>query len=913
MINTIAKRLKLNVTNIKSSLISNQKKIKKINSEKNKFVLIKKNQEEIKKKESKIESSSGKISPIQTIGKKLLSGPLSLIDKFKEFFGLILLGIVVNNLPTIIKNLQNILGKIKDFFDKNPQIGNAIKFGFKVIGNGLLGLVKFIKFIKPYVGGSFKFALDTIKSTKNDIGNLIETFDDLDYSITGLIRSFTNQQNQQNRQNQRRQTSTNRQYQGPGGAPSGSGQGQFNRRPAAQRAAQRAQAAAAPSYDPNTGTTKLGNPQKGYVPKILAPLEGVMGAMEPGKPNTWARLGNNPALNPSIQRYNTVSNARKLASGGTVGNTPSSEGTGRGGPSDVAKTSPYLLKSSPPRNPFARPGGTAIGRRTIRAVNYFENFKNNVSESEETSKKNEENNNSFFKILKKLNEIKNLRLKVKDDEAMRSTDLPPGPRGEGPGGGISTGAAEVFEGNGADRVWNFFKGKGLSDIAVSGIMGNAQQESGFSPTAKNGDPNNPNFVGIFQWDNKRSGDRWGQLVKWAQKKGLNPESLDTQLKWTWEELSGPEALSLREIKKAQSPEEAAQIWYEKYERASHGLPQRQSYAKGFYTKYKGKLPKAITDLSQSRLPSLPPTNTYPGQFYGAPRDDNNDGVADRRHAGVDYDISGNDKFYSRIGGEVIRAGFRYGADGYGVDIYNPRINMTERIAEGRQVLVRVGDTVVPGDAVVQGESNTGVIHYELRRGKAGPGGDYAGTVNPVKFLEDLGAKQNTQPVKTQNLTPLAEIKNITDTIKQPEIEVGVKDKNGNIIYYKIEKDGNKLKFSKKIDPFGLFEESIDIEKGNTEFLKDILNELRFKTKKPVEPGTAAASLITPTSKSKEIASIGSGLNQQNGVVILNRTQPIIVKDVQTIAMTRTVQTDSGNNNSSIASRIFAGARDSIGV
>lgn len=869
MIDTIAKRLKLNVTNIRSSLISNQKKIKKINSEKNKFVLIKKNQDEIKKKESKIESSSGKISPIQTIGKKLLSGPLSLIDKFKEFFGLILLGIVVNNLPTIIKNLQDVLGKIKDFFDKRPWIGDVIKFGFKIIGKGIMGLAKVIKEVKPYIGGSFKFALDSIRSTKNQIGSLIQTFDELDLSFGGLLKDLD-----------------------------------VDKIPDASKEPEKYSAFTA-------GGGKKALEEKGQsVDEVVEQGRKNISKYDT-KPTQSTQTKPTVQLQPPGSMYPVNPPTQKLAQGGTVGNIPPSEGTGRGGPSDVAKTSPYLLKSSPPRTPFARPGGTAIGRKTIKAVNYFENFKNNVSESEETSKKNEENNNSFFKILKKLNEIKNLKLKVKDDEAMRSTDLPPGPGGTGPGGGISTGAAEVFEGNGADRVWNFFKGKGLSDIAVSGIMGNAQQESGFNPTAKNGDPNNPNFVGIFQWDNKRSGDRWGQLVKWAQKKGLNPESLDTQLKWTWEELSGPEALSLREIKKAQSPEEAAKIWYEKYERASHGLPERQSYAKGFYTKYKGKLPKAITDLSQSRLPSLPPTNTYPGQFYGAPRDDNNDGVADRRHAGVDYDISGNDKFYSRIGGEVIRAGFRYGADGYGVDIYNPRINMTERIAEGRQVLVRVGDTVVPGDAVVQGESNTGVIHYELRKGKAGPGGDYAGTVNPVKFLEDLGAKQNTQPVKPQNLTPLAEIKNITDTIKQPEIEVGVKDKNGNIIYYKIEKDGNKLKFSKRIGPFGLFEESIDIEKGNTEFLKDILNELKFKFKKPVEPGTAAASLITPMSKNSDIASIGSGLNQQNGVVILNRTQPIIVKDVQTIAMTRTVQTYSGNNNSSTASRIFAGARDGL--
>lgn len=878
MIDTITKRLKLNVTNIRSSLISNRKKIKKINSEKNRFVLVTKKQEDVKKKESKIESSD-KISVIQSIGKKLLSGPLSLIDKFKEFFGLVLLGIVVNNLPTIVTKFQEVLSNIQLFLDKNPWIISTIKWFGTKFAEGIVGLAKIIKSVRPYIGGSFKFALDTLKTTKNQIGMLISTFDELDLSFGGLIKDLNVDK-----------------------IPD------VNKDPA--------------KYSEFVaGGGKKALEQKGQtVDEVVAQgqknIQKYSPTPSPKQPEPQAQPQPQPQLMPPGSMY---PEPQKFARGGIIGNIPSQEGTGRGGPSDVSKTAPYLLKPGPKpttRTPYARPGGTAIGKRTIRAINYFERFKQNVSNSEEISQKNEENNNSFFKILKKLNEIKTLRLKVKDDEAMRTTDLPPGPGGEGSGGGVTSGVAEVFEGNGADRVWNFFKGKGLSDIAVAGIMGNAKQESGFNPTIAHsesiqGSP--AKFIGIFQWDNKRSSDRWGQLVKWAQKKGYNPESIDTQLRWTWEELSGPEALSLREIKKAQTPEEAAKIWYEKYERASHGLPNRQNYAKDFYTKYKGKLPKAITDLSQRRLPALPPTNTYPGQFYGAPRDDDNDGIEDRKHAGVDYDISGNDKFYSRIGGEVIRSGFRYGDDGYGVDIYNSRINMTERIAEARQVLVKRGDTVIPGQAVVQGESNTGVIHYELRKGKSGPGGDYAGTVNPVKFLEDLGANQNTQPIKRQNLTPLAEIKNILDAKNQKNFEIGVKDKDGNIIYYKIEKDGNKLKFSKKIDPFGLFNESIDIEKGNTEFLKDILNELRFKNKNPVEPGTAAASLISPKSKNSDIASLGSGLGQQKDVVIVNRTQPIIVKDIQTIAMVTPVQTDSGSNKVSTTSRIFAGARDSIGA
>ena len=130
---------------------------------------------------------------------------------------------------------------------------------------------------------------------------------------------------------------------------------------------------------------------------------------------------------------------------------------------------------------------------------------------------------------------------------------------------------------------------------------------------------------------------------------------------------------------------------------------------------------------QSRLPPLPPTNTLPGkQHYGASRDGGS-----RQHAGVDFDISGNEKFYSRIGGQVVGAPFRYGDDGWAIDIYNKNLNVFERIAEAAQVLVSPGQMISPGQAVVRGESNTGVIHYEIRRKIMG---GFENTLDPIAFL-----------------------------------------------------------------------------------------------------------------------------------------------------------------------------------
>ena len=140
--------------------------------------------------------------------------------------------------------------------------------------------------------------------------------------------------------------------------------------------------------------------------------------------------------------------------------------------------------------------------------------------------------------------------------------------------------------------------------------------------------------------------------------------------------------------------------------------------------------------NQSSLPPLPPTGTLPGgvQAYGAPRDDNGDGKPDRKHAGVDFDISGpSAKFYSRIGGVVVGSPFRYGDDGWAIDIYNQQLGVYERIAEAAKVLVKPGQKVNPGDAVVQGESRTGVIHYEIRKKQEG---GYENSVDPIAFLQN---------------------------------------------------------------------------------------------------------------------------------------------------------------------------------
>jgi murein DD-endopeptidase MepM/ murein hydrolase activator NlpD len=136
-------------------------------------------------------------------------------------------------------------------------------------------------------------------------------------------------------------------------------------------------------------------------------------------------------------------------------------------------------------------------------------------------------------------------------------------------------------------------------------------------------------------------------------------------------------------------------------------------------------------LNTGRLPALPATGTMHGQAYGANR------RGGRKHAGVDFDIRGNEKFFSRIGGTVVKIG--YDPSGYGnyVDIYNEQLKVTERIAEGAKVLVQQGQKVSAGTPIVQGETNTGVIHYEIRKGS---GYGFEGSLNPLNFLSSVSSK-----------------------------------------------------------------------------------------------------------------------------------------------------------------------------
>jgi murein DD-endopeptidase MepM/ murein hydrolase activator NlpD len=170
--------------------------------------------------------------------------------------------------------------------------------------------------------------------------------------------------------------------------------------------------------------------------------------------------------------------------------------------------------------------------------------------------------------------------------------------------------------------------------------------------------------------------------------------------------------------------------------------------------------------SQADLPPLPPTGTggaslAAAQQYGASRDSGN-----RRHAGQDFDAGPNGTFYSRIGGEVIYAANAGGGYGNVVDVYNKELGVTERVAEGDTNLVKAGDIITPGTPLQKGTRQTGVFHYEIRKGKATNSGSFEGTVNPIEYLKSLSSRASSQP----QVSPPSERQTAEEISRQTEYE-----------------------------------------------------------------------------------------------------------------------------------------------
>lgn len=212
-------------------------------------------------------------------------------------------------------------------------------------------------------------------------------------------------------------------------------------------------------------------------------------------------------------------------------------------------------------------------------------------------------------------------------------------------------------------IWKFFKGKGLNDFAIAGLMGNLYAESalrsdnlqnscntrlGYSDTEYTKAVDNgtyTNFVrdsagyGLAQWT---YWSRKEALLKFAKNKGTSIGDLNMQLEYLWKELQGYKKVMdvLNTAKSVLEASNAVLLWYEQPAdqsesvqklRASYGekyynifadkteLPKEESYAE-YYTVKKGDTLSKIAAMygtTYKKLAELngikPPYTIYVGQ------------------------------------------------------------------------------------------------------------------------------------------------------------------------------------------------------------------------------------------------------------------------------------------------------------
>lgn len=128
-------------------------------------------------------------------------------------------------------------------------------------------------------------------------------------------------------------------------------------------------------------------------------------------------------------------------------------------------------------------------------------------------------------------------------------------------GGQGTTDAQSAAAKNVAQIVAFLKGKGLGQVAIDGILGNLQVESGFRTDANNA---REGAIGLGQWE----GGRRTNLQAYAKAHGGTETDLNNQLGYLWQELTTSYSGALSALKAAKTPEEAATIWDSQYEVSS---------------------------------------------------------------------------------------------------------------------------------------------------------------------------------------------------------------------------------------------------------------------------------------------------------------------------------------------------------
>ena len=167
--------LKLNAANIKSVLISSNKTLRSVQIKKEKLISRESQKSLRRGEERKIESSKITGSGIASgIIKKVTSPFVGIVDRMKNFFGILVLGFIINNLPKIIEEIRKFITVVKPIFD-------GFMNGLSIIGTGLE---------KIYTSVSSTFNFNANEAKKN-LDVTVDTFKKIDKDADNLLKNET--------------------------------------------------------------------------------------------------------------------------------------------------------------------------------------------------------------------------------------------------------------------------------------------------------------------------------------------------------------------------------------------------------------------------------------------------------------------------------------------------------------------------------------------------------------------------------------------------------------------------------------------------------------------------------------------------------------------------------------------------
>lgn len=190
-----------------------------------------------------------------------------------------------------------------------------------------------------------------------------------------------------------------------------------------------------------------------------------------------------------------------------------------------------------------------------------------------------------------------------------------------------TGTASTGTASDEKAIWDFFKGKGLNDFAVAGVMGNLYAESGlcsnnlqnsyqsklgftdatYTSAIDNGSytkfANDAAGYGLAQWTYST---RKRNLLSFAKSAGKSIGDLAMQLDFLWKELQGYAGV-MKVLKAAASVKDASDAFMCNFERpadqSTTAKNKRASYGQKYYDKYAAAA-STTPAVSASELPSV---------------------------------------------------------------------------------------------------------------------------------------------------------------------------------------------------------------------------------------------------------------------------------------------------------------------